>query len=335
MLIETSAPTRIDLAGGTIDIPPLYLFHEGALTVNFAISLRAYCRIETRKDNQIIINSIDRGEKLYLTVDRISDLKSESKLELLAKLIYFFKPQVGFEMTVKSEVPAGAGLAGSSTLNIACIAALNQLVGERYSSDKFIPIAAAIECQVIKVPTGYQDYYSAQYGGVSAIHLRPDGIMRESISTDTDALEKRFVLAYTGEPRNSGINNWDITKRHIDGDREIFMTFERIRDIAVEMRQALLKNDWGTVKEILRNSHAQIKKLTTNITTPQMEKIIDEAFSVGAEAVQVCGAGGGGCLAFLCEESTKTKVEDKLAQLEGVEVLTWKVSQDGLQIKVC
>lgn len=335
MLIETSAPTRIDLAGGTIDIPPLYLFHEGALTVNFAISLRAHCRIETRKDEQIIINSIDRGETLHLTVDRIGDLKNESKLELLAKLIYFFKPQVGFEMTVKSEVPAGAGLAGSSTLNIACIAALNQLVGGRYPSDKFIPIAAAIECQVIKVPTGYQDYYSAQYGGVSAIHLRPDGIMREAIDTDTEALEKRLVLAYTGEPRNSGINNWEITKRHIDGDQEIFTAFERIRDIAIEMRHALFKNDWKAVGEILRNSHAQRKKLSNNITTPQMEKIIDEAFSAGAEAVQVCGAGGGGCIVFLCEEATKPKVEERLAQLEDVEVLDWKVSQEGLQIKVC
>jgi hypothetical protein len=28
--IDTSAPTRIDLAGGTIDIWPLYLFHPGA-----------------------------------------------------------------------------------------------------------------------------------------------------------------------------------------------------------------------------------------------------------------------------------------------------------------
>ena len=32
--IVTSAPTRIDLAGGTIDIWPLYLFHDGASTVN-------------------------------------------------------------------------------------------------------------------------------------------------------------------------------------------------------------------------------------------------------------------------------------------------------------
>src|SRR4051812_42253318 len=42
--LDTSAPTRIDLAGGTIDIWPLYLFHDDALTVNAAISLRAHAR---------------------------------------------------------------------------------------------------------------------------------------------------------------------------------------------------------------------------------------------------------------------------------------------------
>jgi len=48
--ISASAPTRIDLAGGTIDIWPLYLFHPGAQTLNAAISLRAHAWIEERPD---------------------------------------------------------------------------------------------------------------------------------------------------------------------------------------------------------------------------------------------------------------------------------------------
>src|SRR5688572_3174495 len=125
MIIETSAPTRVDLAGGTIDIPPLFLFHEGAATVNFAVDLLAHCRIETRDDDRISIESIDRGEKFEIGLDEISTLKNEPRLELLSKLIYFFKPGTGFNMITRSEAPAGAGLAGSSTLNIACIGALN------------------------------------------------------------------------------------------------------------------------------------------------------------------------------------------------------------------
>ena len=91
MIIESSAPTRVDLAGGTIDIPPLFLFHEGACTVNFAIDLMAKCRIEARTDGVICLQSIDRGLKFETPLENIHELKNEPRLELLSKLVYFFQ----------------------------------------------------------------------------------------------------------------------------------------------------------------------------------------------------------------------------------------------------
>ena len=61
MIIRTSAPTRIDLAGGTIDIWPLYLFHSGAQTLNAAISLRATAQLEPRSSSRVTIKSLDTG----------------------------------------------------------------------------------------------------------------------------------------------------------------------------------------------------------------------------------------------------------------------------------
>ena len=333
MIIESSAPTRVDLAGGTIDIPPLFLFHEGAATVNFAVSLMANCRIETRNDDKIVLESIDRGVSFETSLRQFHELKNEPRLELLAKLVYFFKPETGFNMITNSEAPAGAGLAGSSTLNIACIGALNHLVGNRYAPERFIPIAAAVECQVIKVPTGYQDYYSAQYGGVSAIHFSPEGMRREALSIDTETLQKRIIVIYTGEPRNSGTNNWEITKRHIDGDKELFDLFEGIRDDSLNLREALLRNDWTEVGEILKNAYPHRKRLSPKITTPQMDLLIEKAYKNGAIAAKICGAGGGGCIAFFCEENECAAVEKALAEEEGAEVLDWKLCEDGLVVR--
>ena len=332
MIIESSAPTRVDLAGGTIDIPPLFLFHEGAATVNFAVDLMARCRIETRADDRVVLTSVDRGITFESSLERLGSLRTEPRLELLAKLVYFFKPETSFQMITESEAPAGAGLAGSSTLNIACIGALNRLVGDRYAPEKFIPIAAAVECQVIKVPTGFQDYYSAQYGGVSAIHFRPDGIEREALAVDTDTLERRVAVIYTGEPRNSGTNNWEITKRHIDGDREIFEIFEGIRDTSLNVRSAMLAGDWTATGEHLKKAHPQRRRLSPFITTPHMDALIDKALANGAIAPKVCGAGGGGCIAFFCEEGARRDVEQALAAESGVEVLDWKISQKGLSV---
>lgn len=334
MIIESSAPTRVDLAGGTIDIPPLFLFHEGAATINFAISMLARCRIETRDDGKIILESKDQRAALETTAEHIASLTTAPRLPLLAKLVYFFRPETGFHMTTESEAPAGAGLAGSSTLNIACIAALNKLVGDRYEPERFIPIAANVECQVIKVPTGFQDYYSAQYGGVASIQFGVDGIKREPLSVDTAVLERRIAICYTGEPRNSGTNNWELTKRHIDGDQELFALFEGIRDTSLKMRAALRGGAWDAVGKILADAHPQRKKLSPNITTPQMDHLIDVALANGAIAPKVCGAGGGGCIAFYCEDGRRGDVETALAAEQGARVLEWHVNPDGLVLNV-
>src|SRR5687768_9733590 len=102
MLITSSAPTRVDLAGGTIDIPPLFLFHEGAATVNFALDLLARVRIETHDDDRIVLESLDRGVKFETSLGLIESLRDEPRLELLSKLVYFFRPETGFTMTTES-----------------------------------------------------------------------------------------------------------------------------------------------------------------------------------------------------------------------------------------
>ena len=334
MLIESSAPTRVDLAGGTIDIWPLYLFHPGAATVNISISLRAHCQIKTRDDGRIVLESLDRKVAFEIELAAIEDLIREERLELISKLVHFFKPTTGFHLIANSEAPAGAGLGGSSALAIACIGALNRLVGDRYEERKFIAIAANVETTVIRVPAGFQDYYSAQYGSTSCIHFRTDGVEREHLKVDEKQLEERISICYTGEPRLSGTNNWEVTKRHIDGDPELFKLFDGIRDSARAMRAALLAGDWNEVGRIMRDAYPNRKRLAPGITTPQMDKLVEKALANGAEAAKVCGAGGGGCIAFLCSEGRKQDVERALAVEAGAEIIDWKFAAEGLTVNV-
>jgi D-glycero-alpha-D-manno-heptose-7-phosphate kinase len=332
VIIEASAPTRADLAGGTIDIWPLYLFHQGAMTVNFALSLRAHVRIETRNDDRLVLESRDRGIRFETTLDRIDELARDERLELVAKMVHFFRPQQGFHLIAHSEAPAGAGISGSSALAIALIGGLNRLVGNRYEERQFIGMAANIETTVIRVPAGLQDYYPALYGSISCIRLDPDGVDREPLCVDESEIESRFVICYTGEPRHSGINNWQVFRRHIEGDKEVFTIFERIRDAAMQMRAALLANDWNAVGETMRAAYPNRKRLAPGITTPHMDHLVETALANGSEGAKVCGAGGGGCIAFLCADGRKPEVERALVK-EGGEILNWKVARQGLIVK--
>lgn len=333
MIIESTAPTRVDLAGGTIDIWPLYLFHPGATTVNFAVSLLARCRIETREDDRVILESRDRGLSFETDVAGVAELVREERLELISKLVHFFQPRVGFHLVAESQAPAGAGLGGSSALAIACIGALNRLVGDRYDARKFITIAANVETTVIRVPAGFQDYYGAFYGGASCIHFRADGIERERLEVDAAELERRIAICYTGEPRLSGINNWEMFKTHIEGDATIFRLFDGIRDTARRMRAALAANDWREVSATMRDAYPNRRRLAPNITTPHMDALVEKALANGAEAAKVCGAGGGGCIAFLCSEGQRERVERALSEEADVRMLDWKFAPEGLTVR--
>ncbi|HEX4945730.1 MAG TPA: GHMP kinase [Blastocatellia bacterium] len=330
MIIEAQAPTRIDLAGGTVDIWPLYLFHEQAQTVNFAIDQYARCRIETRADKRFVFVSKDRDARVE--IDSYAALPQDEELSLISKLVYFFQPETGLTITTDCMAPAGAGLAGSSALNIALCAALNQLTGGRYKQERLPFLAANVETQVLKVPAGFQDYFPAVYGGVSNVRLRVEGVIREEIPTDVEELESRIALCYSHAPRNSGANNWEMTKTHIDGDPVIFAKFERICATAVKIEQALRANAFDQIGAIFAEEWASRRDLVPGISTEFIDELMVIAKQHGAEAAKVCGAGGGGCVAFYCEAGRKAEVEAALAAAGG-HIIPYTIARAGVQVR--
>ena len=326
--IVASAPTRIDLAGGTIDIWPLYLFHDGALTLNAAISLRAHAQIESRGDGRIELRSTDTNRTV--TADRCAELDGGGDLSLLALLARHYEIE-GVTVTTRGESPAGAGIAGSSALTIALCSALARWTNRSTDPDHILQVAMNVECQTIRVPTGVQDYRPALYGGIAAIELRVDGIKRVALDVDARELERRIVLAYTGAPRHSGTNNWEITKRHIDGDAHIFACFERIRDTAVTMRRALQRGDWDEVGRQIAAEWENRKRLAPGVTTTTIDDLIARAAAAGATGAKVCGAGGGGCLFCYGPPESRPAIAEALAA-GGARVLDYRIETEGFKV---
>jgi D-glycero-alpha-D-manno-heptose-7-phosphate kinase len=215
-------------------------------------------------------------------------------------------------------------------LNVAVCAALARWTGAEYTAEELLHIAMNVEAEAISVPTGLQDYRPAYYGGVAALELRADGPCRVALNVDHHELERRIVLAYTGEPRNSGTNNWEIFKRHIDGDPHIFDCFERIRDTAAAMRDALVRGDWPEVGRQIAEEWENRKRLAPSVTTPSIEGLIARARAAGATAAKVCGAGGGGCLFCFAEPSHVTAVRESLAA-GGARLLEYRIETEGLR----
>jgi D-glycero-alpha-D-manno-heptose-7-phosphate kinase len=373
MFIESQAPTRVDLAGGTLDIWPLYLFHENSQTINVAIQCHARCRLTPRRDGAIHLISRDlRIEERFPSRDALIE-SCKFRLPLLARLVKTFAGLAGsgalgasrtkkqghlrhpplrhdpldernraaatakewkrgFTLETDSDSPAGAGLGGSSSLNIAICGALARFTGRKLSAGKLIEIAGDAEAQVLGVPTGKQDYYAAAYGGAQAIGLDPGGIVSEQLKLDLDEITARGVLCYTGESRNSGINNWEVMKAHIDGDRAVIRLFDRIAAISVAMRSAIEQNDWKEAARLLNQEWEARTRSYPRMTTPGIERLIGVARRQGARAAKVCGAGGGGCVFFLVEPDAKRGVENVLDR-EGAQVIPFAAAPLGLTVR--
>jgi D-glycero-alpha-D-manno-heptose-7-phosphate kinase len=326
--IHASAPTRIDFAGGTLDIWPLYLFHDGAQTLNAAISLRASCDLRSRADRRLVIVSEDAQQRVE--VEHWSQLRDNHDLRLLGRILHHFQAE-GLEMHTRSDSPVGAGIAGSSALNIAVCGALNAWKGGHRTADEIFQIAMNVEAQAIDVPTGAQDYRPAYFGGISAIELGVDGIRRVALPIRPEELQDRIALAYTNASRNSGINNWEVTKRHIDGDAQVQTSFARIRDIAASMRTALERRDWPEVGRQIAAEWDNRKNLAPGVTTPEIDAMLAAGRKAGAMAGKVCGAGGGGCLICFGEPGVIPAVRKALAEA-GARVLDFKIEGRGLVI---
>ncbi|MDX2149207.1 MAG: hypothetical protein SFV54_00610 [Bryobacteraceae bacterium] len=332
MKVTAKAACRVDMAGGTVDIWPLYLYHPGAVTVNFAVTKYTHCTIATREDARIVLKSRDLGkQEEFPSFEALRGARSY-RLPLIAWVVRFFAPPMGLEVETDSESPAGAGISGSSALIITLASALNRLLNRRYSIEKIREIAQNVESQIIRVPTGCQDYYPAMYGGVGVIELREDGVHRKAIEVDLEDFNERIVLAYTGEPRNSGINNWEVFKSYIDGDRKVPRNFDGIVGIAVAMRTAVERGDWGEAGRLLREEWTHRKKNAPGITTPLIDHLVASTRRAGALGAKVCGAGGGGCVFLLVERGAKERVSS-IIRREGATVLDVQVAREGVRVR--
>ncbi len=328
--IISRAPTRIDLAGGTLDIWPIHLLLNNPPTVNAAINIYATTKIKPLSGKTIRVKSKDLN--LEESFSSLNKIPKKHPLDLILKTIQFYKPKTGFILETDCEAPAGSGIGGSSALGISLNGALNRFTGKKLNNSQILTVTQNIETQVISVPTGWQDYYPALYGGILSLQSNILKIEHQKIKVNLPKLTDQFILCYTGKPRKSGINNWEVFRETIDGNKKVLKNLEAIGNISKRMSAALVKENLSKLPSLIEEEWNARKALAPGIVSPEIHQIVVAAKKAGALAAKVCGAGGGGCVAFAVNKNKRNSVI-KAIEKKCARYLDFKFVQKGLEVK--
>jgi D-glycero-alpha-D-manno-heptose-7-phosphate kinase len=295
--VLATAPCRVDLAGGTLDIWPLGLLHPGARTVNVAVDVEVRASLAPRAASWAVVQEGARIE----VVDRRELLRRPETALVGCVAEHFDLPPV--EVTLASASPRGAGLGASSALAVALIAAAERMLGAPVSEVAgTVHLARDLEARLMGLPTGIQDHYPALLGGALEIRHEPGGERVRALAVDLDALGRSLVLVDSGGSHLSAANNFEVVSRRLLGDSDTTARLQAIADVATAMARCLDENDLARAGRLMTEEWKARRELAPVVATPEIERILLDGAEAGAWGGKVCGAGGGGCVVMLAAD---------------------------------
>jgi D-glycero-alpha-D-manno-heptose-7-phosphate kinase len=335
-VIEKFGSVRVDLLGGTLDLPPIHTIIPKVVTLNLATSLKAHVKITATKEDGIRIISKDYQSDVFIKNSEFCDEAFQKPtfgaLQFIAEILFTFNLTKNYQVELESGSPPGAGLGGSSAMGVTLFSALSDLCASPLKNleDKrrAIKIVNSIEAKMLNSgPAGYQDYYPALFGGVLA--LTPDftDTKIEQLYSDElkSFLENHITLIYSGQGRLSGINNWEVYKAFFDQDEKVVTGLRLIAELSHRAYQAIKENDYAQLLQLIGLEGLARQQLFPRIVSPEMDSLYNELKARDAVlGMKVCGAGGGGCFLLTHRPDQKQEIEKQILSV-GMKPLTFEV----------
>ncbi|MBN1925469.1 MAG: GHMP kinase [Prolixibacteraceae bacterium] len=335
MIIRSKAPLRIGLAGGGSDVSPYSDLYGGAI-LNATINQYAYASLEPKPGNKIIFQSIDKGTALEY--ESTKELPVNHELQLHAGIYNrivktFTNKPLSFKLITHVDAPPGSGLGSSSTLVTAILGAFCEWLKLPLGEYDIARLAYDIERTDLKQTGGKQDQYAATFGGVNYMEFYADDkVIVNPLRIKSSVLNElaySTVLFFTGASRTSG-NIIDMQQKSVREKQTLQVeAMHKIKEQAILMKEALLKEELDSLGPILDFGWQNKKQMANGITNPYIDSIYKAAINAGATGGKVSGAGGGGFMFFYCPGNSRHSVIDALGQFNG-EIKNYNFCKTGL-----
>jgi D-glycero-alpha-D-manno-heptose-7-phosphate kinase len=307
-------PNRVDIAGGTLDIYPLYLLIGDAMTVNAAVAVRSEVVVRPFRRGAARLTSGNFG--IAATAADTHGFSIEAKMGLLS--------------LVRNEAPVGSGIGASSALLVAMMLAAGRLGGTACPRDETARAAMEIEAAHLKSLTGRQDHLAALRGGLQGIRFSPGRVDVRRLPPGGEAgtmLRDHAFLAHTGIAHHSPDVNWRMIRGAIDGDAKVLRKFRGIAAAARDAWEAVSAPDPRGTGAAIAAEWAIRRTLAPGVSTAGVEELLsDRRFRRLVSGAKLCGAGGGGMLFGLLGDPDDRGAVEALLTGAGMSVLPFRLS---------
>jgi D-glycero-alpha-D-manno-heptose-7-phosphate kinase len=324
--MRVESPCRADLAGGTLDIWPLGIMHPGSLTVNAAIPVMVQLDVDVEGPTGEVWHAV--GEDNWRRLGA-----GDASTDLTAAVALAVRPEGGVRVRVQSQAGVGSGLGGSSAYAVALARGILTAAGEEMENVRLVALARDLEARILRVPTGVQDHWAAVRGGILAVHYEPGGERVERLDVELEWVGDRMTVFDTGISHHSGMVNWEVIRRRLDGDSATAAALEAIAEAARRCRRALLDGDDEEVGKAVAAEWSARGRLAPEVCPPELAEIERVAIGAGAAAIKACGAGGGGSVFIWHRAGARDVITRALADaVPGGRVVACEVARIGCRV---
>lgn len=327
-IIRAKAPLRIGIAGGGTDVDP-YASEKGGLVFNTTIDKYAYCTLIPNNTTTMTVISPDYGTFTQELTGEFLDYDGNS--DLVKAAVNHFGVRQGFKAFIRSDVPPGSGLGGSSTLMVAIIKAFAEWQKIKMSKADLALLAYRLEREEIGLSGGKQDQYAAAYGGFNMMYFSKKGVEVKPLKVKDSLikeLEERSILCFTGKSRDSADIIDSQVKEMKSHNEKSDEAYDETKRLAGSIGRSMQLGDIDGAAAQLNLAWIQKKKFSSKVANPLIDDLYKTAMRNGAVGGKVSGAGGGGFMYFICAPGKKEKLVKKLTE-KGAEIMEFSFDPKG------
>lgn len=220
---------------------------------------------------------------------------------------------INFKLRIESEVPIERGLGSSAATSAAIIRCFYQFFQIRLTKTKLIEEINISESIIHGQPSGVD--------AVSVIASSPVWFEKNKMPENLDMnITGYFVIADSGIRGRTGETVADVQKllnNHPEEGNEILLDLGKLTK---ETSTALATNNLTKLGDIFNQAHTNLRKL--QVSSEEIERLINLANNNGSLGTKITGGGRGGCIIGITETLDQAQMLSEILESD-IAVKTW------------